>query len=76
MLGSLFWGNVSMSSAARSEMKREQRPGGLQDIPIDPGISEVLAWIARAQDHSLSADGGVARHYCPVSRGLGKCSIG
>ena len=29
--------------------------------------AEALAWIARAQDHSLSADGGVARHYCLVT---------
>ncbi len=48
-------------------MKREQQPEARQDIPIDVAISEALAWIARAQDHSLSADGGVARHYCLVS---------
>ena len=48
-------------------MKREQRPEARQDIPIEVAVSEALAWIARAQDHSLSADGGVARHYCLVS---------
>jgi hypothetical protein len=48
-------------------MKREQRPEARQDVPIDVAVSEALAWIARAQDHSLSADGGVARHYCLVS---------
>jgi hypothetical protein len=56
-----------ISAAARAEMKREQRPEAHQDIPIDVAVSEALAWIARAQDHSLSADGGVARHYCLVS---------
>jgi hypothetical protein len=48
-------------------MRREQRPEARQDIPIDVAVSEALAWIARAQDHSLSADGGVARHYCLVT---------
>jgi hypothetical protein len=56
-----------ISAAARAEMRREQRPEARQDIPIDVAVSEALAWIARAQDHSLSADGGVARHYCLVT---------
>lgn len=56
-----------ISAAARAELRREQRPDARQDIPIDIAVSEALAWIARAQDHSLSADGGVARHYCLVS---------
>jgi len=48
-------------------MKREQRPEALQDIPVDLAVNEALAWLGRAQDNSLSADGGVARHYCLVS---------
>ena len=55
------------SSAVRAELKREQQPGTFKDIPIDIAISEALDWIGRAQDNSLSADGGVARHYCLVS---------
>ena len=39
----------------------------LTDFPLDCAISEALAWIGRAQDHSASADGGVARHYCLVN---------
>jgi hypothetical protein len=57
----------AMSTAVRSEMKRESRPEAHQDIPIDVAVRESLAWLGRAQDHSLSDDGGVARHYSLVS---------
>jgi hypothetical protein len=56
-----------ISAAARAELKRERRPEARQDIPIDIALREALGWIKRAQDNSLSADGGVARHYCLVS---------
>ena len=56
-----------ISAATRAEMKRERRAVGHQDVPIDVAISEALAWLGRAQDHSLSADGGVARHYCLIT---------
>lgn len=56
-----------ISVAARAELKRELRPEARHDIPIDDAVSEALAWITRAQDCSLSADGGVARHYCLIS---------
>ena len=36
------------------------------DKPADSVLAEGLAWIGRAQDHSSSADGGVACHYCLV----------
>ena len=61
----------------RSEMRlppmaREERRldlhGGIKD---DPGISAAVnlatAWLCRAQDCSLSVDGGVARHFSLVS---------
>jgi hypothetical protein len=56
-----------LSTAVRAEMKRELRPEARQDIPIEIAVTEALEWIGRAQDQSLSADGGVARHYCLVS---------
>ena len=56
-----------VSLAARAEVRREQSAGPRVDIPIDSAIAEGLAWLSRAQDHSLSADGGVARHYCLVN---------
>lgn len=48
-------------------MRREVSPGKSSDIPIDLALNEGLAWMARAQDHSSSRDGGVARHYCLVT---------
>ena len=60
-----------ISLAARAELRREQRPEAARDIPLDCAIAEGLAWLGRAQDHSTSADGGVARHYCLVT-GWGK----
>ncbi len=56
-----------LSEAARAESKRELRTGARQDVPIDDAVTEALAWIARAQDNSTSADGGVARHYSLIS---------
>jgi hypothetical protein len=55
-----------LSLLAHREVRREQAEL-FQDVPIDCAINEGLAWIGRAQDNSLSADGGVARHYCLVS---------
>jgi len=55
-----------ISFAAREESRREQTEP-LWDIPIDCAITEGLAWIGRAQENSLSADGGVARHYCMIT---------
>ena len=57
-----------LSLAARAEMRRERKAETPHhDVPLDCAISEALAWIGRAQDHSLSADGGVARHFCLVN---------
>jgi hypothetical protein len=44
---------------------RARDRGGLrqQDPDLDRCLQEAVAWICRAQDHSLSADGGVAHNY-------------
>lgn len=55
-----------LSLSARAELRREKRPEGWMDKPADSVLAEGLAWIGRAQDHSSSADGGVACHYCLV----------
>jgi hypothetical protein len=52
-----------LSFSARAESRRERRPEAWQDKPLDRVLDQGLAWIGRAQDYSLSADGGVARHY-------------
>ncbi len=41
---------------------RQGLPG--HDPGIDRVIEEGVAWLGRAQDHSRTHDGGVARHYC------------
>jgi hypothetical protein len=49
--------------AARAALRLDE-----EGVPAaDPGptrvIEEGVAWLARAQDHSATQDGGVARHY-------------
>jgi hypothetical protein len=56
-----------LSAPARKEMAHEKESPTAEDIPITSFIDEGLAWIGRAQDHSRSADGGVARHFCLLS---------
>jgi len=57
----------SLPAAARAERRRDQ--AGLPDE--DPGSERVLHalmdWLCRAQDHSISADGGVSRNYSLVN---------
>jgi hypothetical protein len=49
--------------AAQAERRRDRTGPG----PHDPGAGRVIAegigWLGRAQDHSLTRDGGVARHF-------------
>src|SRR6476661_5593463 len=58
--------HLGLSFAAREELRREQAEP-MRDIAIDCAVTEGLAWISRAQDNSLSADGGVARHFCLIT---------
>jgi hypothetical protein len=55
-----------------SPMAREERRldlhGGIKDDPgITAAVNLATAWLCRAQDCSLSMDGGVARHFSLVS---------
>jgi len=59
--------HYGFSVAAQAEMRREQRTETSPEAPIEAYLAEGLAWIGRAQDNSLSADGGVARHYCLIN---------
>ncbi len=59
-------GLITADSLPRQAYDERQRDlGGLPDI--DPGVAAViqanLEWLCAAQDHSVSADGGVARDY-------------
>lgn len=54
---------VSLTPAARAEVRSDRR--GLP--PVDPGIDRAIeaavGWLIRAQDCSASRDSGVARHF-------------
>ena len=52
-----------LTASAREELRRDQEGLRPDDPGIDAVIEEGMAWLARAQDCSTSADGGVARHY-------------
>lgn len=59
--------DLQLTAAAKAERQKDR-----QGLPqTDPGIDQVLdegaAWLARAQDCSATADGGVARHYSLLS---------
>jgi len=53
------------------DVRREARRDAMGLPAGDPGIDAVvdagIAWLATAQDRSASNDGGVARHYSPLS---------
>ena len=54
---------LSLSRVARRERDLDTLGVSIQDPGIERAINEGVAWLFRAQDHSTSADGGVARHY-------------
>jgi hypothetical protein len=56
-----------ISVAAQREIRREREQANGAEASIDDHLSAALAWIGRAQDHSGSADGGVASQYCLVT---------
>ena len=55
---------MQLQPAAKSVLRGDERRGL---YPADPGaariVDEGIAWLGRAQDHSATQDGGVARHY-------------
>jgi hypothetical protein len=48
---------------ARLERRRDRCDGLGEDHGIERSVAAAAAWLCRAQDHSASGDGGVARHY-------------
>jgi hypothetical protein len=55
-----------LSLAAKWETVADRQGLPAHDPGIDRVIEEGVAWLGRAQDHSLSRDGGVARHFSLV----------
>jgi hypothetical protein len=58
--------NHPLPLAAKREVAADRRGLPAYDPGIDRVIEEGVAWLGRAQDHSLSRDGGVARHFSLV----------
>src|SRR5713101_2568187 len=64
----LSWRNfVQLSEAAQSEYRNDLKGLPDYDPGIERSIDEAIAWLCRAQDHSASRDGGVARHLSLIS---------
>jgi squalene-hopene cyclase-like protein len=54
---------LSLSALGR-DLHRKDRAGlPLHDPAIEKVVDEAVAWLGRAQDHSLFRDGGIARHF-------------
>lgn len=50
-------------AAALAERRHEQSQAGAGDPGAEQVLPELIDWLCRAQDHSRSRDGGVARDY-------------
>jgi Squalene-hopene cyclase C-terminal domain len=59
--------SLALGAAAKAERRRDRSAGLGEDQGIERTVAESLAWLGRAQDHSTSHDGGVARHYSLIS---------
>lgn len=64
---SFFRYRAPLPLAAQAERERDQRGLPEHDPGIEAAVAETLAWLCRAQDHSRTQDGGVARHYSLLS---------
>ena len=61
-----IWKYGRLPLAAKREIVADRQGLPAQDPGIDRVIEEGVAWLGRAQDHSPSRDGGVARHFSLV----------
>jgi hypothetical protein len=56
--------NLRLGALAKEERRRDARGlTGKEDPGIEPCMRACLDWLGEAQDHSTTADGGVARHF-------------
>ena len=58
---------LRLPAAAKAERRKDALGLPSYDPGVERAIDEGIAWLGRAQDHSTSADGGVARHYSLVT---------
>jgi len=52
---------------AKKEHFHDRTVGIGKDFGIERTVSESIAWLCQAQDHSATKDGGVARHYSLIN---------
>jgi len=52
-----------LAAAAKQEARRDRAGLPDSDPGLEKAIDEGVSWLGRAQDHSSTHDGGVARHY-------------
>lgn len=58
---------MQLPNSAKSEVRTDNRRVPVNDPGIEKAIVEGMAWLSRAQDHSASHDGGVARHFSLIT---------
>jgi hypothetical protein len=54
---------LRLPAALRREFRKDLRAPGISDPGVETVIDLGVEWLSRAQDHSASGDGGVARHF-------------
>lgn len=55
--------HLETPAKAKAEWRRDRRGLNTEDPGIDCTVAEAVRWLGRAQDNSMSQDGGVARDY-------------
>src|SRR6266853_1168357 len=60
-------GYLQLPAVARAEHRRDCLGLPEEDPGSDRAIEEGIRWLCRAQDHSRSQDGGVARDFSLIS---------
>lgn len=58
---------LRLPPAAKAARRKDSLGVPAEDPGVERAIDEGVAWLGRAQDHSASADGGVARHYSLIT---------
>lgn len=63
----LFKEFINLPISAKEEFIKDLRRGLMPDPGTEHAVRESIAWLCRAQDCSISKDGGVARHYSLIT---------
>lgn len=58
---------LKLPPAAKAEHRNDRSGLPARSPGIERAIEEGVAWLGRAQDHSVSQDGGVARHFSLIT---------